>query len=325
MYHSNLVKGKMALKRSLSFRQDGTFTIVQFTDVHMKSGGEADDRTLSLMRMVMETERPDLVVFTGDVIEDKHCDDPLQRFHNAVSVIEETRTPWAHVFGNHDTEAKITREQLMEAALKYEYALGEVGPDDISGTGNYVLSVTDTKGKSAAALYFFDSGSVSPHSHVKGYGWVGRDQVAWYERISQDIAQSNHGIPLPALAFFHIPLPEYNEIWQQEICYGSKNERVCCPRINTGLFSAMVERGDVMGTFAGHDHLNDYWGARHGIRLCYGRATGYNTYGKDGFARGARIIRLQEGERDFETWLRLEDGSCVMNQPEHQPEYVHLY
>lgn len=77
---------------------------------------------------------------------------------------------------------------------------------------------------------------------------------------------------------------------------------------------------DVRGTFVGHDHINDYWGELHGIRLCYGRATGYNTYGKEGFPRGARIIQLTEGEADFQTWLRLDDGSVVVNQPEHLPE-----
>ncbi|GAA4846031.1 metallophosphoesterase family protein [Paenibacillus vulneris] len=313
------------MKQSLSFRQDGTFTIVQFTDVHMKSGGEADDRTLSLMKKVLETERPDLVVFTGDVIEDKHCDDPLQRFHRAVSVVDNDKIPWAVVFGNHDSEAKITREALMEAVQPYEFALAEAGPEDIGGIGNYALSVNDARGHAAASLYFFDSGSVSPLSHVKGYGWIGRDQVSWYEGMSRERTRSNNGVPLPSLAFFHIPLPEYNEVWQQEVCYGSKNERVCCPRINTGLFSAMVEMGDVMGTFAGHDHLNDYWGTKQGIRLCYGRATGFNTYGRDDFQRGARIIRMHEGRKEFDTWLLLEDGTRVTEQPEHQPEYVHLY
>jgi hypothetical protein len=77
--------------------------------------------------------------------------------------------------------------------------------------------------------------------------------------------------------------------------------------------------GGVMGTFAGHDHINDYWGELHGIKLCYGRATGYNTYGKEGFPRGVRIIRLWQGEYSFETWLRLEDGSVISQQPEHLP------
>ena len=98
-----------------------------------------------------------------------------------------------------------------------------------------------------------------------------------------------------------------------------KFERVCCPEVNTGLFAAMLERGDVMGTFAGHDHINDYWGA-HGIRLCYGRATGYGTYGREGMLRGARVIRLHEGQRQFDTWITLSDGSQIREQEKHEPE-----
>ena len=124
---------------------------------------------------------------------------------------------------------------------------------------------------------------------------------------------------MPALAFFHIPIPEYDEVWDFHNCYGVKYENVCCPRINTGFFAAMHEMGDVMGTFVGHDHVNDFWGELHGIRLCYGRGTGYNTYGRDGFLRGARVIQLSEGKRGFETWLRLANGSIITNQPAHAP------
>ncbi|NEN85275.1 metallophosphoesterase family protein [Paenibacillus elgii] len=306
--------------QALTFREDRTFTIVQFTDVHMKSGGDADRRTLELMEHILEAEQPDLVYFTGDVIEDKECDDPLSRFDRAVSVVEKRRIPWAVVFGNHDTEMKITRQQLMDKVSGYEYALAVSGPSDIAGEGNYVLEVQDATGRPAALLYGFDSGCMSTLPHVQGYGWIGRDQIDWFVRQSAAYTSDNGGTPLPALAFFHIPLPEYAEVWEREVCHGHKYENVCCPKINTGLFAALVEMGDVMGTFAGHDHVNDYSGTLHGVRLCYGRATGYNTYGRDDFPRGARIIRLREGERGFESWLRLADGTVVTEQPEHRPE-----
>ncbi|WP_310190154.1 hypothetical protein [Bacillus sp. 3255] len=99
----------------------------------------------------------------------------------------------------------------------------------------------------------------------------------------------------PVLAFFHIPLPEYKEVWVLGNCRGNKFEEICCAKIKSGLFSVMLERGDVVGTFVGHDCINDYCGDLHGIQLCYGRATGFNTYGKDGFQRGDRIIRLTQG------------------------------
>jgi len=306
--------------RHLVFREDRTFTIVQFTDVHMKAGGDADAQTCMLMEQILEAERPDLVVFTGDVIEANACDDPLHRFDLAVSIVDKRCIPWTVVFGNHDTESKITRDELMKAVSGYAYALAEPGPAELNGVGNYVIEVKNTMGRTAALLYHLDSGSVSSLPHVPGYGWVERDQIDWYEQQARAYKTSNDGQPLPALAFFHIPLPEYAEVWEHEVCYGHQYETVCCPMMNTGLFAAMVGMGDVMGTFAGHDHTNDYWGELHGIRLSYGRATGYNTYGREGFSRGARVIRLHEGERDFETWLRLADGSVLTEQPEHEPE-----
>ena len=119
------------------------------------------------------------------------------------------------------------------------------------------------------------------------------------------------GQPLPALAFFHIPLPEYNEIWDRQLCEGHKHETICCPNFNSGFFAALRQGGDVLGTFVGHDHVNDFEGELDGIRLCYGRASGFNTYGFPGFERGARVIQLYEGQREFKTWFCLEKDEGV--------------
>ena len=65
----------------------------------------------------------------------------------------------------------------------------------------------------------------------------------------------------------------------------------------------------------GHDHANDYQGTLCGIRLCYGRVTGYRCYAikrkdpliskeEDDRWRGARIILLKEGQDNFDTWIR---------------------
>jgi hypothetical protein len=78
--------------------------------------------------------------------------------------------------------------------------------------------------------------------------------------------------------------------------------------VNSGLFAAFVERGDVVGAFCGHDHLNDYEATLHGIRLVYGRATGHGGYGRAGFPRGARIIELREGSREFTTRVVVSGG-----------------
>ncbi|GIP22539.1 metallophosphoesterase family protein [Paenibacillus sp. J22TS3] len=314
------------MSQQLAFRKDGTFTIVQFTDLHWKDGQEKDLRTRALMEQILDIEQPDLAVFTGDVIYTgevsgggPECEFPERAFREAVQAVEERGIPWAFVFGNHDTEQRITREELMQVALKHRHTVTKSGPKHLPGS-NYTLQITDREGNPAANLYFLDSGSYSTNPNVPGYDWINQEQINWLTAESGRLGSGREGSKLPALAFFHIPLPEYKEVWDTQICYGHKQEQVCSPAVNSGMFAALLEMGDVIGTFCGHDHINDYMGNLYGISLCYGRASGYNTYGKEGFPRGARLIRLTQDKPGFETWLRLEDGTPIMEQPAHSPE-----
>ncbi|MFD2117455.1 metallophosphoesterase family protein [Paenibacillus yanchengensis] len=320
----------METKKTLRFRPDGTFKIVQFTDVHWQESDEADAKTKQVMEQVLDVEKPDFVMFTGDVIfscmdsdGNATCSDPLRSLREAVASVVERHIPWSLVFGNHDSEFNITRQALMEEAMRLPYSLCEAGPTDIAGVGNYVMPVwskNKDKDEEAALLYGIDSGEYSDHPLVGGYAWIKQNQIQWYIEQSQAWQAKCNGATLPALAFFHIPLPEYQMMWQRATCYGQKQEDICAPYVQSGLFTAMLEQGDVMATFCGHDHINDFYGKYYGIGLYYGRATGHNTYGRDGMLRGARVISLTEGERQIQSWLRLGDGSLITEQPQHLPE-----
>ncbi|MBM3213971.1 metallophosphoesterase [Candidatus Poribacteria bacterium] len=306
------------MRHPLRFREDGTFTIAQFTDTHWHNGEPADLRTRELIETVLDAEKPDLVALTGDNIAGGGCKDPAESMRQLVQAIEERRIPWAAVFGNHDDEGSLRRMALIEEQQQSDMCLSEPGPADVSGVGNYVVRIARRSDhETGAALYFIDSNSYTETS-VDGYGWVRRDQVEWYVSTARNL-RGEAGL-IPALAFFHIPLPEYDDVWDMHPCVGVKQEAVCCPRINTGLFAAFHECGDVLGTFVGHDHVNDYDGMLHGIRLCYGRGSGFATYGREGFLHGSRIIRLREGVREFESWMRLEDGSREDQTSVHEPE-----
>ncbi len=297
-------------QRRLTFREDGTFKMVQFTDVHLidGSGEEKDQRTLALMKDIVKREQPDLVVYTGDLIFSEHAGDPAQAFRSVIGVAESFGIPYAVVYGNHDSEQGVTRAELQAILEERKLSLSQAGPADIHGTGNYVLTVQRSSGTGeAAVLYFVDSGEYASPS-VGGYAWLHPDQVNWYSAQSRRISALNKG-PLPSLAFLHIPLPEYREAALNGEIQGTKGEEVCCPIINSGMFAAMLEGSDVMGVFAGHDHDNDYLVTHHGIALAYGRVTGWNTYGA--LQRGARVIELREDSFSFRTWVRLEDGSVV--------------
>jgi hypothetical protein len=308
----------------LQFRENGTFTIVQFTDIHWKNGGPEDEASYALMKQVIQRETPDLVVFTGDVIHSEACRDPLASYGSAVRAATEAGVKWAAVFGNHDADSPhVTKEQLIALQQNLPGCVTEAGPQLDDRLGNTCIEIAASGGGQAkAALYLLDSGGDTDHP-VGGYQWITHSQIGWYKEQAGRLLLENGGEPVPALAFFHIPLPEYNELWDYHTCYGVNYEGMGCAKVNSGLFAAFLETGDVRGTFTGHDHINDFWGKLHGIRLHYGRGTGCGAYGREGMLRGARVIRLNEAApAAFTTWLRLEDGSVVEAQPVHKPEKV---
>ena len=279
----------------LQFSPDHTFKIAQFTDIHYCNGEPADLETLRVMRHVLDAQKPDFVVLTGDVIDGSQCRHPIKSWSQVVQPIVDRNLPWAAVFGNHDDEGSVSRSDLMSAMLKIPGCLSMHGPSEINGVGNFILPIFD-HGQPVAKLYFIDSHGYTDRE-PRQYDWIKQNQIDWY-------LQADHG--LPALMFFHIPLPEYDTLWNSEKCSGSKFEPVCCPKFNSGLFDALKIGGDVMGLFVGHDHTNDYVGEMGGIKLCYGRATGFASYGRKGFPRGGRMILLTAGERDFHTWMHLD-------------------
>ena len=125
---------------------------------------------------------------------------------------------------------------------------------------------------------------------VTGWGCIDSATIDWYKSTSKKL-ETEDGEQLPGFAFFHIPLPEYLNMWNSEPVFGLRNEGVSCSSVNTGVYSAFKEVGNIAATFCGHDHNNDYWGDYHGIRLFYGRKSGYGGYGPpEHMKRGARVI-----------------------------------
>lgn len=285
----------------LTFNKNGKFKIVQFTDVHFKYKNPASDAALERIGEVLDAEHPDLVVFSGDVVYSKPADKGMRQ---VLELVSNRKIPFVVTFGNHDDEQGMTRTQLYDLIREIPCNLlpdraGALSPD-------YVLTVKSASDKKdAALLYCMDSNAYSPMKGVDGYGWFTFDQVDWYRRQNAAYTARNNNTPLPAVAFFHIPLPEYNEAAADEnaILRGTRMEKACAPKLNTGMFTAMKEGGDVMATFVGHDHDNDYAVMWKGILLAYGRFTGGNTE-YNHLPNGARVIELTEGARTFDTWIR---------------------
>lgn len=298
--------------QELRYNPNGKLKIAQFTDLHYIHGDKRSDPSIQCINQVLETEKPDLVVMTGDLI---FGGDAETGFRELFKQIADHEIPFIITLGNHDEEFGKTRKEVIRIAQSIP---GNLNHDEegLSGAGNTILPILSKEGKTDRVLYFFDSHRENADKKVGGYDYIKFDQIAWYREKSAGFTATNGGQPVPSLAFFHIPLIEYRFAATSEssALIGTRKEPSCAPSINSGLFSSMKEMGDIQGVFVGHDHDNDYAALWQGILLAYGRYSGGGTvYFNLEDGNGARIIELTEGSAKFRTWIRLTSGK-VLNE-----------
>lgn len=312
-----------AQQTKLQFDANKKFKIVQFTDLHyvpkydlLKSDAKHDSlvnaskKAIDNICTVLDIEKPNLVIITGDIVWGKPAKKAL---NDVLKPIIDRNIPFAITWGNHDSERDLTNSQLQKIV---ESTPGNVGIDDenVVGNSDFTLPIIGKDQRPAFVLYCFDSHSYSSLKQIKGYDWIKAEQIEAYRAKSKKYTKANNGKPVPALAFFHIALPEYNLAASDEKAplIGIRGEKACAPEINTGLFSAMLECGGIMGVFVGHDHNDNYVTEYKGISLGYGQYTGGNTVYFDlPYGNGGRVFELKEGAKEFDTWIRLHTGEKI--------------
>ena len=295
--------------QKLNFNKDGLFKIAQFTDVHYVHGNSKSDTALMVIQRILDTEKPDMVIFTGDIVTGR----PAKTGWDAITkLVIDREIPFAVTLGNHDDENGTTRHELERIITSYPYNCNYPTSGQLNGVMNNVIPIygSEKDMQVKSLIYCFDSGAYSTINNVPGYGWITTDIIDWYKKQSFHFTKQNNFQPLPALAYFHIPLPEYRLAFNDEgnKRVGVRKEDECPSDLNSGMFIAMKEMQDVMGTFVGHDHVNDYIVNYYDIALTYGQFTGWRTtYIPE--MNGSRIVVLKEGKREFDTWIRLLNGS----------------
>lgn len=293
---------------TLRFNDQGTFKILQLTDTHIC--WERQDEYVKAFQQLcymLDTEKPDLVVFTGDVVTGIGADSSWVNF---LKPMDEREVPFVVTLGNHDREQELTEQEIADVVMSHPMSLNTA---ESGWLDDMAVEIKSSSGDGVAALlYCMDSGDYSMNEAVDSdYGWFRWDQVEWYRNTSFAYTNAHGGVPYPAYSFFHIPLLEYGEtIKTVPAVSGVREENECPGYLNTGLFSAFVECGDVHAVFTGHDHVNDYVVRKDDVYLIYGRFSGRNTtYNNLPF--GARIIELTEGDYGLRTWIREADGGIV--------------
>ncbi len=287
----------------LTFRPDGTFRILQFTDLHLQlfHPDQVADVFTRMDSLVRQAD-PDLIAVTGDLLYSSPADSLMQLI---VGRLDSYARPWAIVYGNHDHEHGLTLAQLSPIITSGRHTINTLAPSGV--LADMEIPVFKTPGRAGGDrtrharpfikyrharhdrasfyLFFLDSHAYStdPIDYSNfSYAWFEPEQVEWVRHTAGQHPNT------PSIAFFHIPFPEYAEVTNY---VGEWTEPVCCPKYNSGMFGAMKETGFI-ATFCGHDHDNSYAGIYDNVLLAYGRYSGSNGE-YNHLPKGARLITLR--------------------------------
>ncbi|MBO4340142.1 MAG: metallophosphoesterase family protein [Bacteroidales bacterium] len=293
----------------LRFNKKGKFKILQITDTHVVYGDTLSERTIKNLNAVLDAEKPDFVIHTGDIVYGKPARESAIL---ALKPVVDRKIPFAVTLGNHDSDFDLTRAQMYELVRSIPGNVNTPADTALAGYSNDILTLSGKNGIERV-FYLFDSGNRDYLYGIKSWGYVHSSQIDWYRSVSNFFKEAAGGNPVPAYAFFHIPVPEYRQALHDAgkrarfLC-GNVGEEPAVPLFNSGLYLAMREQGDVQAIVTGHDHNNDFVLLWQKFYFIYGRYSGCDTVYNDLKPNGARVFEFTEGDPAVHTWIRLCDG-----------------
>lgn len=310
--------GRPALRCSA----DGTFRVLAISDLHYRPA--IDTHGIALTEKLIDTEKPGLVVVNGDCLSGKESKSEAElrtAIGHVAAAMEAKGVPWAVTFGNHDQEhfpaTKLDKEAVLAIYASYPHNLNAGYAQGLYGAGNKHLLIWNAAGtKPVYGVWLVDSNDYFVDGKSHPYDWIRADQVQWYTETSVAL-EKQYGAKIPGLMFFHIPLREFNEMVNTVKIIGVRQEHECPSPINSGMFAALFERGDVRGVYCGHDHVNNYMGRWRGIELGYDGSIGHYAYPHlepddpgNLHVRGGRVFEITDDSPAFHrTWMRFKSGA----------------
>lgn len=271
------------------------FKIIQFADLHFGTEGEqfhnADEtRTVGFMNDLVENEKPDLIVLSGDNI----MNTGVAGVKELIAIMDAYQTPYTFVFGNHDAESSLPGYRKRDVSNYLEdcdspwllYRSGYIEDTSENRYGNFSISLTDEKtGDLLGAIVIVDTGTYD--QEAGSYQSITEGQIGWYQNeigrlnaIYSEQINNAHEI-IPTLTYGHMQLPEHFTAyrkaadgdgagfvyrqplggWMENAVFGQENVEP------SPFYTAMKEMGSARSYLCGHMHGLSYHVKMDGILL----------------------------------------------------------
>ena len=267
----------------LTTRSAKVCKILQVTDLHQFNQAVyvpegADDLTFASIRKMVEREQPDLLVASGDLWHDNPQGRGKKGAERLVKELSTLGVPWTMCWGNHDLLDNYQEaHDEFEKAANSVYRAAETHGDcrvEVRAQGTAVES------QPVLDLYFLNSGAENLTL------W----QVEAFRKMSATVGQQRPAVP--ALAYFHIPILEYETKVTPTSFKGTKYEGVGKGKDDGAAFKVIAAPNTVRACFCGHNHTNDYVVTTGSVDLVYGRSSGYAGYGGDRLRKGGKLVEV---------------------------------
>ena len=319
------------------FVTDGDFKVMQLTDVHLVGGfifAENDKRAIHAVAAMIEAEKPDLVIITGDLAYavpwGGNLDNSVPHGY-LISLMERLGVYYTVTFGNHDSEIYnlYNREAVaaMYADETLEFSLFTPSPDGIFGESNHTITVKNSLGLITSSYVMIDSNAYNEKSifgFFGDYDNVHGDQIEWYRETIEYYTERNKTVydsldeaerpadfntdAILSYIYMHIPPTEVKDALEaagdvsDSDAYGILAEGISSSKYTDELFETVVELGSTKGVFFGHDHVNSLRLTYQGVTLAYGYSIDYSAYaGGTGYQRGCTLLTVApDGEWNLE-------------------------
>ena len=326
----------------LTFGADGKFTVLQITDP--QEDACIADGLIEFIEKSIEATAPDLIVLTGDIVENSRAGDisdsevfkegvtvdgdyaaTLENAKQAVAQIfaplEESGIPYAVTQGNNDYSSEVTLEDWMKIYAEYPGCITAEYCDMLSTKVDYYLPVYSSDDEPAFGIWMLDNG--------KGFG---ENQLKWLN------SYNNGGVP--GVVFAHVPVDDmgnlYEEckIWDEgalisgakayrlndEIAMGHA-EGVIVPGTTTEEFKAYKAK-NVVGAFYGHWHTSGFTGVWDGVTMGLTYGCQFSKLGP----YGVRTVTLDEATGTIDTTLyEYVDGAFTVQVDEPYAVYENAF
>ena len=160
---------------SLKYGKNGRFKVVQLTDTHVIAGDARSEKALKNIEAVLDAEKPDFVIHTGDVVYGAPAAESARL---VLGLLAERKIPFAVALGNHDSDFDLSRAEIYDVIRSVPGNVNVAAVADVTGYSNNILTLSGPGGVDRV-FYLFDSGNRDYLAGKKSWGYVHADQIAW--------------------------------------------------------------------------------------------------------------------------------------------------